>query len=112
MPQTAAIEPETHRTEHPHVVRTEGVCGGRPRIRDSCISVRTVAALHLVGESAQEIAATYPHVGLAAVHDAISYYLDHREEIDSEIEENRIENVLDAHEATLGDDGVIRFETP
>ncbi len=71
-----------------------------------------VAALHLAGESAQEIAATYPQIGLAAVHDAISYYLDHRKEIDSEIEGNRIENVLDAQGATLGDDGVIRFETP
>lgn len=112
MLQAATIEPETHRTEHPHIVRTEGICGGRPRIGDSRISVRTVAELHLAGESAQEIATTYPQVGLAAIHDAISYYLDHREEIASEIEKNRLENVLDAHGATLGDDGVIRFEAP
>ena len=112
MPQTATIETETHRTEHPHIVRTEGICGGRPRIRDSRISVRTVAALHLAGESAQEIATTYPQVGLAAVHDAISYYLDHREEIDSEIEGNHLEKVLDAHGATVDNDGVIRFEAP
>ena len=111
MPQTAVLEPETHPTEHPHVVRTEGVCGGRPRIRGSRISVRTVAALHIEGESAQEIAATYPQVGLAAVHDAISYYLDHRDEIDSEIDDNRLDNVLDTHGAILGDDGVIRFES-
>jgi len=110
MPQTAAIEPETHRTEHPHVVRTESISGGRPRIRGSRISIRTIATLHLAGESAQEIAATYPQVGLAAVHDAISYYLDHRPEIDSEIEGNRLEHVLDAHSATVGDGGAIRFE--
>ncbi|MCP3961815.1 MAG: DUF433 domain-containing protein [bacterium] len=109
MPQAAAIQPETTPTEHPHIVRTEGVCGGSPRIRGSRISVRTVAELHLAGESAQEVADTYPHVGLAAVHDAISYYLDHRDQIDAEIEGNRIENVLEDHGATLGEDGVIRF---
>ncbi len=111
MPQAATIEPETHRTEHPHIVRTEGICGGRPRIRGSRISVRTVAALHIAGESAQEMTTTYPQVGLAAVYDAISYYLDHRAEIDSEIEGNRLEKILDDHGATLGDDGVIHFET-
>ncbi len=110
MSQAAAIEPESHRTEHPHVVRTPGVCSGRPRIRGSRISVRTVATLHLAGESAREIAETYSQVGLAAIHDAISYYLDHRREIDAEIEENRLGHVLDAHGAVLGDDGVIRFE--
>ncbi len=110
MSQVAALEPETQPTEHPHVVRTEGVCGGRPRIKDSRLAVWSIAELYLSGESAQQIAATYPHVDPAAVYDAISYYLDHSAEIDAEIEENRLENVLEAHGAALGEDGVIRFD--
>ncbi len=110
MPQTAVIYSETAAPRHPHIVRTEGVCGGSPRIRGSRISVRTVAELYLAGEAAQEVAETYPQVDLAAVHDAISYYLDHRDQIDAEIEANRIENVVEEHGASLGDDGVIRFD--
>ena len=109
MSQVATLEPETRPTEHPHVVRTEGVCGGRPRIKDSRLAVWTIAEIYLAGESAQQIAATHSHVDPAAIYDAISYYLDHREEIDVEIEANRLENVLEAHGASLGEDGVIRF---
>ncbi len=110
MPQAATLDPETRPTEHPHVVRTEGVCGGRPRIKDSRLAVWSIAELYLAGESAQQIAEAYSHVDPAAIYDAISYYLDHRREIDAEIEENRLENVLDAHGATLGADGVLRFD--
>ena len=110
MPQVAALEHETLSTEHPHVVRTEGVCGGRPRIKDSRLAVWSIAELYLAGESAQQIAGTYSHVDPAAIHDAISYYLDHRQEIEAEIEENRLENVLEAHGAALGEDGVLRFD--
>ena len=110
MPHAAALEPETHPTEHPHVVRTEGICGGRPRIKDSRLAVWSIAELHLAGESAQQIAEAYSHIDPAAIYDAISYFLDHRREIEAEIDENRLGNVLEAHGATLGEDGVIRFD--
>ncbi len=110
MPQIATLEPEARPTEHPHVVRTEGVCGGRPRIKDSRLAVWTIAELYLAGESARQIAEAYSHIDSAAIYDAISYYLDHRQEIDAEIEENRLENVLEAHGAALGEDGVLRFD--
>ena len=110
MPHAAALEPETHSTEHPHVVRTEGICGGRPRIKDSRLTVWSIAELYLAGESAQQIAEAYSHIDPAAIYDAISYFLDHRREIEAEIEENRLGNVLEAHGATQGEDGVIRFD--
>lgn len=111
MEQPAQVSHRSESTEHPHIVRTEGVCGGRPHIRNSRISVRTVAELHRAGESVAEICATYPHVDPAAIYDAISYYLDHRTEIVAEIEANRLDNVLAKHGATLEEDGVIRFAT-
>jgi uncharacterized protein (DUF433 family) len=96
-------------TEHPHIVRSEGVCAGRPHIRGSRISVRTVAELFAAGESAEEIAATYPRLVPAAIYDAISYYLDHRREIEAEIAANELPSVLDRHGATLGEKGRLRF---
>lgn len=94
---------------HPHIVQTEGVCGGRPRIRDSRIPVRTIAGLYRRGEPVAEILDTYPQLDPAAVDDAIGYYLDHQKEIDAEIEANSLESVLAETGAVLGKDGVIRF---
>jgi uncharacterized protein (DUF433 family) len=96
-------------SHHPHVVQTDGVCGGRARIRGTRISVRTVAELLRRGEPFEEIAATYHHVEPDALQDAIGYYMDHRSEIDTEIEANELDNVLKHEDASLDSQGVIRF---
>lgn len=82
------------KTEHPYIVRKSGVCGGSPIIDGSRITVRLIAQLVKTGTSAEEILASYPHLSLARIHDAISYYFDHREEIDQDIEDNKIKNIL------------------
>ena len=96
-------------SQHPHVVHTDGVCGGRARIRGTRISVRTLVELLLRGEPFEEIAATYHHVEPAALQDAIGYYIDHRSEIAAEIEANELDNVLNRVGAALDSHGVIRF---
>lgn len=53
-----------------------------------------IAVMWKAGDTVDEIVLSYPHLEPAWVHDAISYYLDHREEIEREIEANKIENVL------------------
>jgi len=72
--------PSTVRTEHPHIARLEGVCGGEPIIDGLRVTVRHVATLHLRGETIPEIAEA---LGLteAQVFHALSYYFDHRDEI-------------------------------
>ena len=107
MRQNAMHIPEPE--PHPCIVRSEGVCGGRARIRGSRIAVSAIAELYRQGEPVEEIAATYRHIDPAAIHDAIGYYLDHMEEIDSEIEANSLESVLKVTEGVLGEDGIIRF---
>jgi uncharacterized protein (DUF433 family) len=94
---------------HPHIVRTEGVCGGSPRIRGTRLAVWGIAELYQRGEPIEELEALYPHVDPAAIRDAISYYLDHRQEIDDEIEANSLETALRQANAVLGEDGVVRF---
>jgi uncharacterized protein (DUF433 family) len=96
-------------TRHPCVVQTKGVCGGRARIRDSRIPVSTIAEYVRSGESRADILYLYTHVEPAAIDDAIGYYLDHREEIDREVEANLLEAVLADTGAVLGADGLIRF---
>jgi uncharacterized protein (DUF433 family) len=70
----------TIRTEHPHIVRLEGVCGGEPVIDGLRVAVRHVATLHQRGESAAEIAEAL-NITEAQVFHALSYFFDHRDEI-------------------------------
>jgi uncharacterized protein (DUF433 family) len=81
-------------TEHPYIVRVAGVCDGRPLIKGTRISVRHIAQSYKAGDTVEEILQAHPHLKAAAVHDAISYYLDHQPEIEQEIRENRLEGLL------------------
>ena len=71
---------ETVKTEHPHIVRLEGVCGGEPLIDGLRVTVRHVVALHRRGETILEIAETLG-ITEAQVFHALSYFFDHRAEI-------------------------------
>lgn len=74
---------------HPHIVTDPEVCGGSPRLAGTRITVRTVViAILLHGLTSEELLQHYPHLSLAAVYDALSYYYDHREAIDREIAEH------------------------
>jgi|SRR3989304_6413585 len=89
------------KTEHPYIVRKSGVCGGSPIIDGSRITVRLIAQFVKTGSSAEEILSSYPHLSLAQIHDAISYYFDHREEIEQDIEDNKIRNILRKYDLRL-----------
>ncbi|HTU23145.1 MAG TPA: DUF433 domain-containing protein [Gemmataceae bacterium] len=71
---------EMVRTEHPHIVRLEGVCGGEPVIDGLRVTVRHVVTLHRRGETIVEIAEALG-ITEAQVFHALSYFFDHREEI-------------------------------
>lgn len=71
---------------HPHVTTTAHVCGGSPCLEGTRIPVRTVVVYVLhYGVTPEELLAYYPGVTLAAIYDALSYYYDHRTDIDAEI---------------------------
>jgi uncharacterized protein (DUF433 family) len=70
-----------------HIEITPGVAGGKPRIAGHRITVQNIAIWHeRLGKSADEIAAEYD-VTLADVYAALTYYFDHRDEIDHSIRE-------------------------
>jgi uncharacterized protein (DUF433 family) len=77
------------KVSHPHIVSDPHTCGGSPRIEETRIAVQTVVifALHQ-GMAPEDILAYYPHLSLAALYDALSYYYDNRREIDDEIAAN------------------------
>jgi len=76
------------RTEHPHIVRLEGIRGGEPMIKGTGISVRTIVERTRLGDKPEQIVEDYPHLTLAQVYDALSYYYEHPQEIEQYIAEN------------------------
>ena len=71
---------EAVKTEHPHIVRLEGVCGGEPVIDGLRVTVQHVVTLHRLGETTLEIAEALG-ITEAQVFHALSYFFDHRDEI-------------------------------
>lgn len=69
----------------PHIEASPGIVGGKPRIAGHRITVHNVVIWHeRLGLSADEIASNYG-VSLADVYAALTYYYDHRQEIDGSI---------------------------
>ncbi len=69
--------------KHPYVVSKKGVRGGAPVIEGTGIKVMDIAVrYHILGNSPDEIIAAYPDLNLFQVHDGLSYYYEHKEEMD------------------------------
>lgn len=83
-------------TEHFYIVTDEQILSGEPIIKGTRTPVRAIVELWRQGVIPEEIPNHLPHLTLAQVFDALSYYSDHQEEINAHIERNRIpDNLLD-----------------
>ena|SRR5262245_29280988 len=82
-----SAQPTHPEVVHPYVERRIGVQGGRPVIKGSRFLVSSIVQNYRQGLSVEEILREFPALGPAEVHDALSYYYDHRAEIDQEITE-------------------------
>lgn len=67
------------------LVATADTCGGRIRIEGTRITVHRIATLYRAGQSAEEIAVTYPHLSLGKIYAALAYYHANRGGIDAEL---------------------------
>jgi uncharacterized protein (DUF433 family) len=69
------------------VVRTPGICGGRPCLAGTRLAVSRVAGWYHQGMSAEDIAREHPHLRPAQIHAALAYYFANQAEVDAEIAE-------------------------
>lgn len=82
-------------TQHPYIVRDDTILSGEPIIKGTRTPVRAIVENWRLGLSPEEIVVHLPHLTLAQVFDALSYYSDHKDEINGYIEENKIpENLI------------------
>jgi uncharacterized protein (DUF433 family) len=77
-------------TEHRYIVRDDAILGGEPIVVGTRTPVRAVVDLWRLGVTPEEIPTHLPHLTLAQVFNALSYYADHQAEIERYIEQNRI----------------------
>ncbi len=81
-------------TEHLYIVRDDRILKGEPIIKGTRTPVRAIVETWRTGIAPEEIPTGMPHLTLAQVFDALSYYSDHQNEINNYIECNWIPDEL------------------
>ena len=84
----------TAETVSRYVTRNAEILSGEPIITGTRTSVRAIVGLWRMGIMPEEILNHLPHLTLAQVFDALSFYLDHQIEINAYIERNQVPNEL------------------
>ncbi|MCS3824323.1 DUF433 domain-containing protein [Salinibacter ruber] len=77
-------------TMYEYIARREEVLGGEPIIQGTRTPVRAIVEEWRRGTPPEEIPEGMPHLTLAQVFAALAYFSDHRDEINAQIERNRI----------------------
>lgn len=81
-------------TEHRYVTTDDQILSGEPIIKGTRTPVRAIVEIWRNGVSPELIPTQLPHLTLAQVFDALSYYSDHQKEIHQYIRRNQIPEEL------------------
>jgi len=81
------------KVEHAYIERVPGIQGGRPVIKGTRTPVRSIVLYHRIGATPEEIQIKLPHLNLAQIYDALSYYYDFKDEIDNDIDADSEEKI-------------------
>ncbi|NMF56774.1 DUF433 domain-containing protein [Pseudanabaena yagii] len=71
------------------IVRSPDICGDRPRIAGTRITVGRIATLWKQGLTPEEIAENWGYLSMAQVYAALTYYHANREEIEQALRRDR-----------------------
>jgi type III restriction enzyme len=79
---------------HPYIIKQASVCGGRSIIEGTRIPVWSLIKWYKLGMTVEEIIREFSQLHPSHVHDAFSYYYDHQQEIERDIQENEDEQLF------------------
>ena len=96
-------------TDHPHVIQTLDVCGGRPVVRETRIPVKVLVRYHQMGYSSTEILSGHAGLTSAQLYDALSYYYDHQAEIEADIKADELPALLERFDLEVDQEGVLHL---
>jgi uncharacterized protein (DUF433 family) len=95
---------------HAYIEMMHRVSGPQAMIRGTRIAVRDIVGYLKVGETPESLVEeVLPHLTLAQVYDALSYYHDHAEQIDQELRENSEERGRAYLREQLGEEGYLQI---
>ncbi|HQU93299.1 MAG TPA: DUF433 domain-containing protein [Pyrinomonadaceae bacterium] len=76
-------------TEHKYVVTDQRILGGEPVIKGTRTPIRAIVEIYRLGTPPEEIPTHLPHLSLAQIFDALSFYSDNSELINNYIKKNQ-----------------------
>ncbi len=83
-------------TDNRYIIRNDAILSGEPIIKGTRTPVRAIVETWRQGVLPEEIPSLLPHLTLAQVFDALSYFSEHQEEINEYIQRNHIpEEMID-----------------
>ena len=94
-------------TQYRYITQVPGVCGGRPIIKGTRTPVKTIVGYYKLGLSVEEVLEGLPHLSPAQIYEALSYYHDHPAQIEQDIEESRVERLVERYGLKIMADGRI-----
>jgi len=95
--------------EHAYIEVIEKITGSQAMIKGTRVPVSIIIGYLRMGETPQSLVDNIlPHLTLAQVYDALSYYHDHQDEIEQEMIENTEEYGRAYLREHLGEDGYLR----
>jgi uncharacterized protein (DUF433 family) len=80
--------------QYRYIDSVPGILSGEPVIKGTRIPVRTIVLTWRRGVPPEEIPEHFPHITVAQVFEALSYYSDNQDEINGYIERNHVPNEL------------------
>ena len=97
---TAPVNTQTQASlsKHPYITKTDDILGGEPVIVGTRTAVRAIVEHWKFGDAPEDIARKLPHLRLSHIFAALSYYDDHRDEIEHYIRLNQVPNSFTADE--------------
>jgi uncharacterized protein (DUF433 family) len=95
--------------KHAYIEVMGKIAGPQAMIRGTRVPVSIVVGYLRAGETPESLVKNIlPHLTLAQIYDALSYYHDHHEEIDQELLENTEEHARTVLREQLGEEGYLR----
>lgn len=95
--------------KHAYIEVLEKVTGPQAMIKGTRVPVSIIIGYLRMGETPESLVENIlPHLTLAQVYDALSYYYDHQDEIEQEMSENTEEYGRAYLREHLGEEGYLR----
>jgi len=87
------------KVEHPYIIMRREGTQDVAVVKGTGVHVWAIVGYSKLGMNPGEIIEALPHLSLAQVYDVLSYYYDHREEIEKCLSENKLsDGVVDARQ--------------